>query len=190
VQLGRALVDRIGPKGKLIRAVAGFDCTFSAPKSVSILWALTGDAGVVEAHDVAVRATLDYLERNGATTRVRVHDRRQFTDANGLTMAVFQQGTSREDDPQLHTHVVVSGKVTAPDGRWLALDPQEAPARPRRLLPVGAALGAGPPLPGGMGADRQRAGRDRRHAARAAGGVLEADRPGRGAGRPAGRGIP
>jgi conjugative relaxase-like TrwC/TraI family protein len=122
VQLGRALVDRIGPKGKLIRAVAGFDCTFSAPKSVSILWALTGDAGVVEAHDVAVRATLDYLERNGATTRVRVHDRRQFTDANGLTMAVFQQGTSREDDPQLHTHVVVSGKVTAPDGRWLALD--------------------------------------------------------------------
>jgi len=122
VQLGRALVDRIGPKGKLIRAVAGFDATFSAPKSVSILWALTGDAGVVEAHDVAVRATLEYLERNGATTRVRVHDRRQFPDANGLTMAVFQQGTSREDDPQLHTHVVVSGKVTAPDGRWLALD--------------------------------------------------------------------
>lgn len=122
VQLGRALVDRIGPKGKLIRAVAGFDATFSAPKSVSILWALTGDAAVVEAHDVAVRATLDHLERHGATTRVRVHDRRQFPDANGLTMAVFQQGTSREDDPQLHTHVVVSGKVTAPDGRWLALD--------------------------------------------------------------------
>jgi conjugative relaxase-like TrwC/TraI family protein len=122
VQLGRTLVDRIGPKGKLIRAVAGFDATFSAPKSVSILWALTGDAGLVEAHDVAVRATLDYLERHGATTRVRVHDRRQFPDANGLTMAVFQQGTSREDDPQLHTHVVVSGKVTAPDGRWLALD--------------------------------------------------------------------
>jgi len=121
-QLGRALVDRIGPKGKLIRAVAGFDATFSAPKSVSILWALTGDAGVVEAHDVAVRATLQYLERNGATTRVRVQDRRQFPGATGLTMAVFQQGTSREDDPQLHTHVVVSGKVTAPDGRWLALD--------------------------------------------------------------------
>ena len=121
-QLGTALVDRIGPKGKLIRAVAGFDATFSAPKSVSILWALTGDAGVVVAHDVAVRAALDHLERQGATTRVRVHGRRQFPDANGLTMAVFQQGTSREDDPQLHTHVVVSGKVTAPDGRWMALD--------------------------------------------------------------------
>lgn len=122
VQLGRALVDRIGPKGKLIRAVAGFDATFSAPKSVSILWALTDDNGLVEAHDVAVRAALNYLERHGATTRVRVHVRRQFPDANGLTMAVFQQGTSREDDPQLHTHVVVSGKVTAPDGRWMALD--------------------------------------------------------------------
>lgn len=121
-QLGTALVDRIGPKGKLIRAVAGFGATFSAPKSVSILWALTGDAGVVEAHDVAVRAALHYVERHGATTRVRVHGRRQFPDAEGLTMAVFQQGTSREDDPQLHSHVVVSGKVTAPDGRWMALD--------------------------------------------------------------------
>ncbi|HVE45895.1 MAG TPA: MobF family relaxase [Acidimicrobiales bacterium] len=122
VQLGTALVDRVGPKGKLIRAVAGFDATFSAPKSVSILWALTGDPGLVAAHDVAVRATLDYLERHGATTRVRVSGRRRFPDANGLTMAVFQQGTSREDDPQLHTHVVVSGKITAPDGRWMALD--------------------------------------------------------------------
>jgi conjugative relaxase-like TrwC/TraI family protein len=122
VQLGRALVDRIGPKGKLIRAVAGFDATFSAPKSVSILWALTGDAAVLKAHNVAVQATLDHLERHGATTRVRANGRRQFPDANGLTIAVFQQGTSREDDPQLHTHVVVSGKVTAPDGRWMALD--------------------------------------------------------------------
>lgn len=122
VLLGRALVDRVDSKGRLIRAVAGFDATFSAPKSVSVWWALTGDHGLVEAHDLAVRAVLRHLERYGATTRIRVNGERQHPDAEGLTLAVFQQGTSREDDPQVHNHVVVSAKVTAPNGRWMALD--------------------------------------------------------------------
>jgi conjugative relaxase-like TrwC/TraI family protein len=121
-RLGRALVDRYDTKGRLIPAVAGFDATFSAPKSVSVWWALTGDPGVVEAHDVAVRAVVEHLERYGATTRVRRSGVRQHPDAGGLVMAVFGQATSREDDPQLHTHVVVSAKVKAADGRWLALD--------------------------------------------------------------------
>lgn len=43
--LGTPLHDRVDAKGRLIRAVGGFDATFSAPKSVSILWALTGDEG-------------------------------------------------------------------------------------------------------------------------------------------------
>ena len=43
--LGSALRDRVDAKGRLIRAVSGFDATFSAPKSVSILGALTGDDG-------------------------------------------------------------------------------------------------------------------------------------------------
>ena len=121
-QLGRALVDRYDTKGRLIPAVAGFDATFSAPKSVSVWWALTSDPGVVEAHDVAVRAVLEHLERSGATTRVRRNGVRQHPDAGGLVMAAFGQATSREDDPQLHTHVVVSAKVQTADGRWLALD--------------------------------------------------------------------
>lgn len=41
---------------------------------------------------------------------------------HGLTMAVFPQVTSREDDPQLHTHAVISTKVVGPNGRWYALD--------------------------------------------------------------------
>jgi conjugative relaxase-like TrwC/TraI family protein len=102
--------------------VAAFDATFSAPKSVSVWWALTGDPGVVEAHDVAVRAVLEHLERYGATTRVRCNGVRQHPDAAGLVLAGFGQATSREDDPQLHTHVVVSAKVMTADGRWLALD--------------------------------------------------------------------
>jgi conjugative relaxase-like TrwC/TraI family protein len=121
-RLGRALLDRYDTKGRLIPAVAGFDATFSAPKPVSVWWALTGDPGLVEAHDAAVRAVLEHLERYGATTRVRVGGVRQHPDAGGLVMAVFGQATSREDDPQLHTHVVISAKVRAPDGRWMALD--------------------------------------------------------------------
>jgi conjugative relaxase-like TrwC/TraI family protein len=120
--LGLPLRDRALVSGRVVRAVAGFDATFSAPKSVSVWWALTGDRGVLDAHDIAVRAALDHLERFGATTRVRVNGGRQFPDADGLTVAAFRQTTSRADDPQLHTHAVISAKVQTDDGRWMALD--------------------------------------------------------------------
>ena len=121
-RLGTELVDRVDAKGRLIRAVGGFDATFSAPKSLSVWWGLTGDPGLLEAHDLAVRAVLDHIERYGSTTRVRVHGARQHPDTGGLTMAAFRQATSREDDPQLHSHVVISAKVQTADGRWMALD--------------------------------------------------------------------
>ena len=120
--LGMALVDRTMANGKTIRAVAGFDATVSAPKSVSVLWGLTGDSGFAEAHDVAVRAVLSHLERYGSTTRVRSNGGRLHPDSQGLTVAGFRQTTSRADDPQLHTHLVISAKVQTDDGRWLALD--------------------------------------------------------------------
>ena len=120
--LGLALRDRPMADGRVIGAVAGFDATFSAPKSVSVWWALTGDLGLLEAHDLAVQTALDHLERYGATTRVRHSGRRLHPDTVGLTMATFRQTTSRADDPQLHTHAVISAKVQTLDGRWLALD--------------------------------------------------------------------
>jgi conjugative relaxase-like TrwC/TraI family protein len=122
VTLGRELVDRATADGRVVRAVAGFDATFSAPKSLSVWWALTGDPGLLHAHDVAVTAALEHLERYGATTRIRHQGRRLHPDSLGLTMATFRQTTSRADDPQLHTHVVISAKVQTDDGRWLALD--------------------------------------------------------------------
>ena len=105
-----------------MRAVAGFDATFSAPKSLSVWWALTGDPGLLEAHDIAVTAALAHLERYGATTRIRHQGRRLHPDTAGLAMATFRQTTSRADDPQLHTHAVISAKVQTLDGRWRALD--------------------------------------------------------------------
>ncbi len=120
--LGYPLKDRTRTNGTVIRAVAGFDATLSAPKSLSSWWALTGDPGLAECHDVAVRAVVDYLERFGSTTRVRSNGGRLHLDSQGLTVAAFRQTTSRLDDPQLHTHLVISAKVQTEDGRWLALD--------------------------------------------------------------------
>ena len=120
--LGSRLIDRTLADGRTVRAVAGFDATFSAPKSLSIWWALTGEPGLLEAHDVAVRAAVDHLERFGATTRIRVNGHRQHPDALGLTVATFRQTTSRADDPQVHTHAVISAKVQTEEGRWMALD--------------------------------------------------------------------
>jgi conjugative relaxase-like TrwC/TraI family protein len=120
--LGSPLVDRATATGSTVRAVAGFDATSSAPKSVSVWWALTGDPGLLGAHDVAVGAALEHLARFGATTRVRADGRRLHLDTGGLSVATFRQTTSRADDPQVHTHAVVSAKVQTPDGRWLALD--------------------------------------------------------------------
>ena len=120
--LGRPLLDRITADGKTIPAVGGFDATFSAPKSLSIWWGLTGDERLAECHDIAVRAAASAIEKYGSTTRIRSNGRRMHVDTNGLTMAVFRQSTSRADDPQLHSHVIISSKVQTPDGRWYALD--------------------------------------------------------------------
>ncbi len=121
-RLGRALVDRVTADGRVVHAVAGFDATFSAPKSLSVCWALSGDDRFLKAHDVAVTAALAHLERLGSTTRIRCNGGRLHPDTQGLTMAVFRQTTSRADDPQIHTHAVISAKVQTAEGRWMALD--------------------------------------------------------------------
>ncbi len=87
-----------------------------------MLWGLTGDERFAECHDVAVNATVAMIEKYASTTRVRSNGARLHPETGGLSMAVFRQSTSRADDPQLHTHVVISAKVQTADGRWLALD--------------------------------------------------------------------
>ncbi len=120
--LGRELLDRIDKNGNVTKAVAGYDATFSAPKSVSVLWGLTGEVGFAECHDRAVDAAIEMIEKYGSTTRIRSNGTRLHPETRGLTIGVFRQSTSRADDPQLHTHVVVSSKVQTADGRWYALD--------------------------------------------------------------------
>jgi conjugative relaxase-like TrwC/TraI family protein len=122
MSLGSPFVNRVTSSGRLVRAVAGFDATLSVPKSLSVWWPLSGDDGLAQCHDVAVRAVAECVERFGSTTRVRSNGARLHPESQGLTVAVFRQTTSRLDDPQLHSHVVISSKVQTADGRWLALD--------------------------------------------------------------------
>jgi conjugative relaxase-like TrwC/TraI family protein len=102
----------------------GLDLTFSAPKSVSLLFALGDEqlsALVRRAHDAAVTQALGYLEREAGEVR-RGKDGRDRLPGGGFVAAAFRHRTSRAGDPQLHTHVLVANMTRGSDGRWSALD--------------------------------------------------------------------
>lgn len=111
------------------RAVAGYDFTFSVPKSVSVLWGVA-DAGrralILEAHHQALEEVVAFLEGEVATTRRGVDagdGAVAQADVVGVVATAYDHWDSRVGDPQLHTHVVISNKVkTAGDGRWRSLD--------------------------------------------------------------------
>ncbi len=102
----------------------GFDLTFSAPKGVSLLWALGSEdvrGTISAAHDQAVEAVLDRLSSEACFAR-RGRDGKQLIEAEGFVGAAFRHRTSRAGDPQLHTHVVVPNLVRGVDGQWSAPD--------------------------------------------------------------------
>ncbi len=105
--------------------VPGWDATFCAPKSVSLLFALgepEASNEVRNAHDAAVTAALEVLEGEAARCR-RGRGGTERYDAEGFVAAAFRHRTSRAGDPHLHTHVLAANLVFAPpDGRWSALD--------------------------------------------------------------------
>ena len=127
---GRALSPTTGVAlGSAWRAdaVTGYDLTFSAPKSVSTMWAL-GDARVATeidaAHAAAVNAALGYLETHASRSR-RGRDGVEQIGSAGFAAALFDHRTSRTGDPQLHTHALVVNKVRCVDGAWRTLDGHE-----------------------------------------------------------------
>jgi len=115
--------QRLVPGGE--RRVGGFDLTFSAPKSVSLLWALHTDgevaAQVAQAHRAAIADALAYLEANALWARRGAGGHTRVPVA-GMVAAGFDHRSSRAGDPQLHTHVVVANMVADHTGRWSAPD--------------------------------------------------------------------
>jgi conjugative relaxase-like TrwC/TraI family protein len=98
-----------------------YDLTFSAPKSVSIQALVGGDERLVAAHDRAVRETLVEAESHSAT-RVRLSGANENRTTANWIVATYRHDTSRELDPQLHTHAVAANLTyDGVEGRWKAL---------------------------------------------------------------------
>ena len=104
--------------------VAGFDLTFSAPKSVSVAWAVADEATqglIYAAHQAALEHVIGYAEEHVFTSRSGSGGVVQ-EDIRGVVAAAFDHWDSRAGDPQLHTHVVVMNRVQTTDGVWRTLD--------------------------------------------------------------------
>ena len=102
----------------------GWDCTFSAPKSVSIEWAFADEStrkAIESAQAKAVESALSYIETNALSNRDR-HGEHAGQPAGSLLAGTFQHGSSREGDPQLHTHCAVANLVQRPDGTYGGAD--------------------------------------------------------------------
>src|SRR2546430_6323559 len=172
-QLGRfAQPEEIRAIGLQVRAKLGrnrvpfYDWTYSAPKSVSVLWAsLLQAAGEAEAAGdeaeaellteragqvrEAVRRANDRMiavaERELAYVRTGHHSKTsgEWRDADGLLVASFPQHTNRDGDPQLHVHNAVANRVQradkaeSGDGKWRAPHPPPPPQHKPRARPPG-----------------------------------------------------
>lgn len=105
------------------KRLAGYDLTFSAPKSVSVLWALApADVAtqVAAAHDRAVAHAVEVLESEVIRAGRGAHGVNQI-ETDGVVAAGFGHRTSRAGDPQMHTHVVIPNLTVDHHGRWSAV---------------------------------------------------------------------
>ncbi|MGO8941532.1 MAG: MobF family relaxase [Mycobacterium sp.] len=128
----RWLDDGIAPNGAAGRgfskgSVHGFDLTLAAPKSVSLLRALTDDIGekaMQAAHVRAVEAAMTYLHQHAGYTRVHnpLTGTKDLQRLPGLVGIAYQHETSRCGDPHLHTHVIVPNRQARADGQLVSLD--------------------------------------------------------------------
>jgi conjugative relaxase-like TrwC/TraI family protein len=136
----------LSPNGEEIRPYArrvpGFDLTFKAPKSVSVLCAISDDprvqGAIIDASETALRDTIGWLEREAMAVRRGSDDQRYLANlaakdpalaeakrlrkvqGGEMVAAVFRHRTSRAGDPLLHWHVLVPNMVRGDDGRWSA----------------------------------------------------------------------
>ncbi|STW91614.1 conjugal transfer nickase/helicase TraI [Klebsiella pneumoniae] len=97
----------------------GYDLTFSAPKSVSMLAMLGGDKRLIDAHNRAVTVALNQVE-SLASTRVKKDGVSETVLTGNLIIARFNHDTSRAQDPQIHTHSVVINATQNGD-KWQTL---------------------------------------------------------------------
>src|SRR6202049_1855686 len=133
----RHSADRLSADGEIqSRGRHLYDFTLSAPKSISVVAALGEDDRLVQAHQRAVDVALQELEASAAA-RVRIDGANENRRTGNLVLAVYHHDTSRELDPQLHTHAV-AGNLTydGTEGRWKALQASDIYAQRAYLTEV------------------------------------------------------
>src|SRR5262245_32064039 len=125
----RVSSEYVNEHGKTVKAMehrAGWDATFSAPKSVSLRALVGGDERIREAHRVSVRSALNEMERY---VQARMGGNHAPETTGKWAVAKFEHDSARPVNgysaPQLHTHCVVFNVTETKDGRTRALQPRE-----------------------------------------------------------------
>ncbi|MHB1936432.1 MAG: MobF family relaxase [Acidobacteriaceae bacterium] len=125
-QVSRNYEGKFGREVTSVEHRAGWDATFSAPKSVSLTALVGGDDRVREAHRESVRAALTELERY---TQARIGNVHSPETTRKFIAATFEHDTARPVDgyaaPQLHTHAVIFNLTERENGQTRALQPHE-----------------------------------------------------------------
>jgi conjugative relaxase-like TrwC/TraI family protein len=125
-QAAREYMNERGEKIKTMEHRAGWDATFSAPKSVSLTTLVGGDERVREAHRASVGVALDEMERY---VQARLGGNLPAETTGKWVAAKFEHDSARPVDgyaaPQLHTHVVFFNLTETANGETHALQPQE-----------------------------------------------------------------
>jgi len=120
---GQALTQNSGQEARRI----GWDLTFSAPKSLSLIWARGNDElrdHIQAAQRTAVEQAVNFLERHAAITR-RDFSGKTAERVTGLITAMFEHCTSRAQDFQLHTHTLIFNAAPRIDDSWGTIDSRE-----------------------------------------------------------------
>jgi conjugative relaxase-like TrwC/TraI family protein len=122
--VARIETEEADRESHLTRPVAGFDLTFSVPKSVSAAWALADGATqavIYQAHQDGINLAIGYAERHVFFSRSGTNGVAQ-EPVRGVVAAAFDHWDSRAGDPHLHTHVTVLNRAQSADGTWRTLD--------------------------------------------------------------------
>lgn len=134
------IVDGRSPEGEqLVRAGgkeqkhrAGTDLPFSAPKSVSVQALVGGDERLIKAQQAAVEAAAKFIEKHYIYHRSTFNGRTKIIQGDNIVASAFMHSTSRANDPQLHTHLIIMNMTKVGD-QWRALE-NSAIFRDQRLL--------------------------------------------------------
>lgn len=109
-------------KGKRGDHKCGFDLTFSAPKRLSTLALVGGDTRLIDAHNDAVKFALSQLETDAAqAVSINKEGGREFNNTENMAFAVVRHKTSRENDPQLHSHALTANMTRDKEGQLRTL---------------------------------------------------------------------